>query len=114
MHVTRAVYLYRFDLCVLLCHHLYLHLQLLCAFLTSHTVTPSTVTLLTYSSVTFVLQELLKIMKEGLGGHIKGHAFQYHSAIDRELARIERIKDLKTRAISACFVWRVVDKTKTV
>ena len=46
-----------------------------------------------------VPQELMRVMKEGLGGHIKANAFRYRVLIDKELARITRIKELQVRAV---------------
>ena len=48
-----------------------------------------------------VPQELMRVMKEGLGGHIKANAFEYHRLINRERARVARIKQLQARAPSA-------------
>lgn len=44
-------------------------------------------------------QELMRVMKEGLGGHIKANAFRYRVMIDKELARITRIKELQVRTV---------------
>ena len=43
--------------------------------------------------------EVLKLLKTGLGGHIKAHAYEYDQMIGRELARIARIKQLQARAV---------------
>ena len=43
--------------------------------------------------------EVLKKLKAGLGGHIKKNAFAYHQVINREVARIGRIKQLQVRAV---------------
>ena len=46
-----------------------------------------------------VPQAVLRVMKEGLGGHIKKNAFLYREMVDREIARIRRIKQLQQRAV---------------
>ena len=45
-------------------------------------------------------QEVLRLLKTGLGGHIKRNAFAYRETIDKERARIARIKELKARAVA--------------
>ena len=42
---------------------------------------------------------VLKLLKEGLGGHIKKHAYKYRQALDGELARIARIRQMKQGTI---------------
>ena len=44
-------------------------------------------------------QELMRVMKSGLGGHIKRHAYEYRQQIDKEVARINRIRQLQARAV---------------
>ena len=39
-------------------------------------------------------------MKEGLGGHIKRNAFDYREMIEKERARIRRIKELQDRVVA--------------
>ena len=46
-----------------------------------------------------VPQEVLQLLKTGLGGHIKAHAFDYHQKVNQERARIARIKQLQARAV---------------
>ena len=43
--------------------------------------------------------EVLKLLKTGLGGHIKAHAYEYDQMIGKELSRIARIKQLQARAV---------------
>jgi hypothetical protein len=42
---------------------------------------------------------LLKL-KEGPGSHIKKRAYEYEKALDKEMARIERIKELRTQMVN--------------
>ena len=43
--------------------------------------------------------EVIKRLKEGLGGHIKKHAFEYRQKIEHEIERIIFIRDLKQYGI---------------
>ena len=44
--------------------------------------------------------EVLKLLKTGLGGHIKRNAFRYHTMANKELVRIARIRELQLRAVA--------------
>ena len=45
-------------------------------------------------------QELLQQLKQGPGGHIKSHAYEYRRKIDQEIARIGRIQTLQQRGVA--------------
>ena len=43
--------------------------------------------------------QVIQLLKEGLGGHIKANAFGYRTAIDKEVSRIARIRELQRRTV---------------
>ena len=45
--------------------------------------------------------DLMKILKQDLGNHIKANAYRYSTTLDAELASIRRIYELKERAFAA-------------
>jgi len=44
--------------------------------------------------------DLLTILSQGPGAHIRNHAYSYRKVLDRECIRIQRVKELQTRAIA--------------
>ena len=46
-----------------------------------------------------LLVQLLKMLKDGPGAHIKTHYYDYTKAVKKEMARIRRIQDLQARVI---------------
>lgn len=44
--------------------------------------------------------ELLKVLKQGPGKHVKSHAYTYRRKIDAELTKIGRIQQLQARAVA--------------
>jgi hypothetical protein len=43
-----------------------------------------------------VPNELLVLLSDGLGAHMRRHAFQYRTLIDKELFGIQRVKTIQT------------------
>ena len=52
-----------------------------------------------YKSVGKPPDELLMLINEGPGAHIRTHAYRYRSQIDRELVVIRRLKELQLRGV---------------
>ena len=44
--------------------------------------------------------ELLKLLKQGPGKHLKKHEYEYRRKIDEELSQIRRIMELQVRAVA--------------
>ena len=44
--------------------------------------------------------DLMVLLKHGLGGHIRDHAYQYRNRLDHEVTSIRRICELKDRAFA--------------
>ena len=43
--------------------------------------------------------EVLRRLKQGPGGHLRAHAYEYRLKLDTELAKIARIKEMQLRAL---------------
>jgi len=46
-----------------------------------------------------VPNDVLTTLNEGPGSHIRGNAYRYRKSLDRELARVRRVKEIQLRAV---------------